>query len=170
MKYTNEQREAILAVTRENRKRGTGAQYLSSKQDSEHFFEKAGALTICDIKPVEGNVEGTDRKWNVVLFSDNHQISATRLFDAKGLNWPVGGDEAKTNYLLDAIEAGKELTLTPKGIITTPMKYRDGKYVCRENGRTVGKEGVKKGNKIEAPEGAVMAVTYEFQPFSFPKL
>ena len=128
----------------ESSKRGSGAQYFSSKEGDEFFDKYAGnEITIVGVhsNPSSKMKDGSEIKaHNVVLFSDGHQMSTTAFYAAKGLRWPVGGNVGKWDYLNAALATGMEISVTPQKVTRTmyqlngkPAKFKAGDLVeCAE--------------------------------------
>lgn len=158
--------------------RGTGSNYFSSKDGDNSFKAAAGTpLRIVDYinVPASKAKDGaTINAHNVVIFDDNHQMSEARFFAAKGIKWPVGGNAAKGEYLIKALEEDVTLTVVPKDVTTAPLKYADGKFVCRVGGTVVAKPGTETGTgqnkKIVPPSDAIIMATYEVEPVTFPAI
>ena len=127
-KYFNKQAYAAGRKV-ESSKRGSGAQYFSSK-DGDEFFDKYAGTEIT-IVGVHSNAaskakDGSEIKaHNVVLFSDGHQMSTTAFYAAKGLRWPVGGNVGKWDYLNAALASGVELSVTPLKVTRTMYMVGD---------------------------------------------
>lgn len=113
----------------EAQKRGSGAQYFSSKEGDEFFDNyKDVEITIVGVHPNPPSKaqDGSEIKaHNVVLFSDGHQMSTTAFYAAKGLRWPVGGNVGKWDYLNAALATGKEISVTPQKVTRTMYKVGD---------------------------------------------
>ena len=145
----------------ESSKRGSGAQYFSSKDGDEFFDKYAGnEITIVGVhsNPASKAQDGSDIKaHNVVLFSDGHQMSTTAFYAAKGLRWPVGGNVGKWDYINAALATGKELSVTPLKVTRTMYKVGD-------------KPAHFKGGVLEAcaEKDADYRATYFFEEKDFP--
>lgn len=165
IKYTSEQREAFLEC--EKNRKGTGASFFSSKEGNDNYFgsqevvgQRLKVTGIQNVVPEEGS---TIKPFNVVIFDDGHQLSTSRLFSAKGIKWPVGGNVAKMNYLLDTLEEGKkDLICIPKSVESKPLE-KDGKFYANGKWQEGTKEGSGKNIKVTPPAGTVMLTTYTFE-------
>lgn len=158
-KYNNEIRTAMLA--NERSKKGTGANFFSSKEDNANYFNNSvGTLKVVGLEPIKGN--GDIKDFNVVMFDDGHQMSTSRFFSAKGIKFPVGGNVGKLTYLVSALEMGKELAVTPKSVTSSYIQNGSGQYYV--NGAWVSGEGKN------IPAGAAKTSEYTFENVVFPKI
>ena len=161
-KYNDEVRKAL--IENEARKKGTGNVYFSSKEDNENYFGTLAGqkLNIVGVTPVE-NADDPSFNHNVVLFDDGHQLSTSRFFAAAGIKWPVGGNTGKINYLMQALEQGKTLSVIPESVKVSYIQKADGTY-------RVGENWVPADAKGKVPQGAATSAKYTFKPVTFPKV
>ena len=147
----------------ESSKRGSGAQYFSSKEGDEHFDKYAGTeITIVGVHSNAASKaqDGSEIKaHNVVLFSDGHQMSTTAFYAAKGLRWPVGGNVGKWDYLNAALASDVKISVTPSKVVRTMYKVGD-KPAHFENGV------LKECTEAKADYRA----TYFFEEMDMPKV
>lgn len=131
----------------ESSKKGTGEHFFSSKNDNENFFNASvGEISIVGLQTLRG--DGKEIKpFNVVIFSDGHQLSTSRFFAAKGVKWPVGGSIAKWDYLAAKAAAGSLNSLR-----VTPVEVKIGEERSTTDGRKF------------------TPVTYVFEEVEFPTL
>ena len=153
-------RDISLMQKTENERRSSES-FFSSKEGDNFFGNvKGNALKVVGIEHVKAN--GSVGAFNVVKFNDGHQMSTSKFFAARGLQWPVGGNVAKLNYLASALENEIAIEVTPQDVKVTPMQRRDGTFVGPRDEKT-GKTTTAKDAK-----SALQAVTYYFEQQELP--
>lgn len=156
-------KKAISTMMKAESERRSSESFFSSKTDNENYFGsvKGNPLKVVGLENIPAN--GDIRSFNVVKFSDGHQMSTGKFFSAKGLLWPVGGNTQKLAYLASALENDINIEVTPEDVKVTPMKRNDGTYVGARGAD--GKTTVEKDEKK-----ALQAVTYYFAEQELPKI
>jgi hypothetical protein len=153
-------RDISLMQKTENERRSSESFFSSKEGDNFFGNAKGNALKVVGIEHVKAN--GSVGAFNVVKFNDGHQMSTSKFFSARGLQWPVGGNVAKLNYLASALENEVAIEVTPQDVKVTPMQRRDGTFVGPRDEKT-GKNTTAKDAK-----SALQAVTYYFEQQELP--
>jgi len=157
--------------TLKGNEKNVSGNYFSTKEDNENYFSNVEQVRIVGVEPVAAS-NGINAH-NRVLFDDGHMMSTSRLFSAKGLRWPVGGNQNKVEYLANALNQGIEMTLHPESVDTRHIQNREGKYYFgkKADGKDDWRELPKDETKHEEfLAKAISTATYTFGEYTFPNL